>query len=108
VAPRKSKPTQPLGQSFFGSLSFIVGLLSLFLVIVQGILRLQAMYGSHSLESKLSYWLTRGEIGTAVVALALALLSFPFSAKKQWNAVLGFLLGAVVVAAWVWLQNYRY
>ena len=52
-------------------------------------------------------WVARLEILAAIGAILLALFSMPFSARRQRNAVLGLLLGTVVLTAWIWLGNWK-
>jgi hypothetical protein len=104
------KPSKPveMRQSWFGSWSILVGLLAFFFFTVQGILWFQKEHGTPGAMTLLIMWVTRLEIVTAIVGINLSLLSFPFSSRRQRNAVLGFLINAAAIGAWVYLANWRY
>src|SRR5262249_35562407 len=107
---RTAKPAKVVErrQSWFGSWSILIGLLALFLLTVQGILWFQKAQGAPGAMSLLIMWVTRLEIVVAIAGVNLALLSFPFSSRRQRNAVLGFLLNATVIGVWIYLANWRY
>jgi hypothetical protein len=103
--PKTSVKTR---QSWLGSGALFFGLLGLFVLSVQGILWLQAHHGSPGAMRLVITWVSRVEILAGILGTLLALLSFPFSARRQRNAVLGLLLSVAVIAGWVWLANWRW
>jgi hypothetical protein len=104
----KPSKTVETRQSWFGSWSILVGLLAFFFLTVQGILLFQKENFAAGAMILLITWVTRLEIVTAVVGINLSLLSFPFSSRRQRNAVLGFLLNAAAIGTWVYLANWRF
>jgi len=107
---RAAKPAKVVEtrQSWFGSWSLLIGLLALFLLTVQAILWFQKVQGAPGAMSLLIMWVTRLEIVVAIAGFNFALLSFPFSSRRQRNAVLGFLLNATCIGVWIYLANWRY
>lgn len=95
-------------QSWFGSWSILIGLVALFMLTVQAILWFQKVQGAPGAMSLLIMWVTRLQIVVAIAGVNLALLSFPFSARRQRNAVLGFLLNVTAIGVWIYLANWRY
>ncbi|OAI50127.1 hypothetical protein AYO44_17995 [Planctomycetaceae bacterium SCGC AG-212-F19] len=105
---RGAKPQVELGQSWLGTLALFFGLLGLFALSVQGIVWIQAHHGAPGAMRLIITWLARAETLTGIAATILALLSFPFSARRQRNAVFGFLLGVIIIGTWIWLENWRW
>src|SRR5262245_18457982 len=84
---RHREPETPKGQSWFGTLARFFGLVGLFALGVQGIVWMQAQQGAPSAMRLIIEWVARIQTLTGVAATSLALLSFPFSARRQRNAV---------------------
>jgi hypothetical protein len=105
---RKSSEPVETRQSWFGTLSLLLGLIALFVLTIQGLVWLQAQNGSPAAMRMIIPWVSRLEILTAIGAILLALVSMPFSARRQRNAVLGLLLGISVLATWIWLMNWKW
>jgi len=107
---RSRKPSEPVEtrQSWFGTLSLVLGLIALFVLTVQGLVWLQAQAGSPAAMRMIITWVARLEILTAIGAILFALFSMPFSARRQRNAVLGLLLGISVLATWIYAANWEH
>lgn len=102
----RAKPARrEAGQSLIGTLSLGLGLVGLFLMLLQLILKLQASQGMLEVYRSFKPWLVRGEALTLMAALFVALLSFPFSSKNQRNAVIGILLSCTLLGSWAALNT---
>jgi hypothetical protein len=89
-------------------MSLVLGGIGLFVLAVDGLVRLQAEAGAPGAMHMIIEWVSRIEIVTAIGAILLALISMPFSARRQRNAVLGLLLGIIVLSAWIYLSNWKW
>jgi hypothetical protein len=102
------RPPVELRQSWAGTLSLVLGMFALFCLVVQGILMLQENMGARGAWRMFMPWVTRGEMLACLPGTCLALLSFPFSSRRQRNAIIGLLLSVTVLAAWIWLKNWTW
>ena len=95
-------------QALLGKLSFTVGLIAIFLLTLQLLLKLQAHYlqGAWVIEARWMRWISMGELQTGIFGTLLALLAFVFSTRRKKTAILGFLFSLTVLVAWFVLENY--
>lgn len=107
---RSRRPSEPVEtrQSWFGTLSLILGGIGLFVLSIQGLVWLQSQTGAPGAMHMIIEWVSRLEILTAIGAILFALISMPFSARRQRNALLGLLLGISVLGAWIYLANWKW
>ena len=102
---KKHAVRKEVGQSLLGTISLGLALVALFLMLLQLILKLQASQGMLEVYRSMKPWLVRGEALSLMAGLFIALLSFPFSAKNQRNAIIGILLGCTLLGSWAALNT---
>jgi hypothetical protein len=95
-------------QSLIGKLAFVVGLMGMFLLTLQMLLKAQAhdLIGEWAIEARWMRWISMAELQTGIFGTLLALLAFVFSTRRKATAILGFLFSLTVLVAWFVLENY--
>jgi hypothetical protein len=96
----------PKPQSFLGTLSIAVALLTLFLMGVDGLLRLQSSQGAAAAFEYLKIYLMPAEFFGAVAGFVCGVFSFGLSRKKQRNAVIGVVFNLAILIGWFFLRSY--
>jgi len=96
----------PKPQSFLGTLSIALALLTLFLMGVDGLLRLQSSHGAAAAFDYLKTYLMPAEFFGAVAGFVCGVFSFGLSKKRQRNAVIGVVLNISILIGWFFLRSY--
>ena len=96
----------PKPQSLLGSLSIALAMLSLFLMGVDGLLKLQAGQAAAATFDYLKTYLMPAEFFGALGGFVCGVFSFGLSKKKQRNAVIGLVLNSAILVGWFFLRSY--
>jgi hypothetical protein len=96
----------PKPQSFLGTLSIALALVTLFLMGVDALLKLQSGHGAAAAFDYMKTFLMPAEFFGALAGFVCGVFSFGLSKKKQRNAVLGLILNAALLVGWFFLRSY--
>jgi uncharacterized membrane protein len=96
----------PKPQSFLGTLSIVLALMSLFLMGVDGLLKLQSGHGAAAAFDYLKTYIMPAEFFGGIAGFVCGVFSFGLSKKRQRNAVIGLVLNGAILIGWFFLRSY--